>query len=132
MWWLVKVSDQLEKYINLILWDQQLFRLSKAASVAWWVERSLRVWNFAVGLKNWHMLLPWLAFNIYGLEQGWLARWLCGVSCLSAAWYSVRVLSLDQIWQPLSYMVINRLETMFNPFTHCIHFVQSVPRNTTF
>jgi len=23
-------------------------------------------------LKNWHLLLPWLAFTIKGLEQGWL------------------------------------------------------------
>jgi len=25
-------------------------------------------------LKNWHLLLPWLAFTIKGLEQGWLAQ----------------------------------------------------------
>jgi len=25
-------------------------------------------------LKNWHLLLPWLAFTIEGLEQDWLAQ----------------------------------------------------------
>jgi len=25
-------------------------------------------------LKNWHLLLSWLAFTILGLEQGWLAQ----------------------------------------------------------
>jgi len=25
-------------------------------------------------LNNWHVLLPWLAFTIKGLEQGWLAQ----------------------------------------------------------
>jgi len=36
-------------------------------------------------------LLPWLAFTIEGLEQGWLAQYQFkmtgGVPCLSAAWY---------------------------------------------
>jgi len=66
-------------------------------------------------LKNWHLLLPWLAFTIKGLEQDWLVHcqfkvtgWgimlICGMVLRCAG------LSLDQlqqIWQPLSYIALN-------------------------
>jgi len=77
------------------------FQKFLAASVAKWVTREFapsaegREFEPPVGssqrLKNWHLLLPWLAFTIKGLEQGWLAQCQFNVtgrvSCLSATWY---------------------------------------------
>jgi len=58
-------------------------------------------------LKNWHLLLPWLAFTIKGLEQGWFAQcqfkvtgwgimFICGM-VLQCAGKLKPDLSLDQL-----------------------------------
>jgi len=72
-------------------------------------------------LKNWHLLLPWLVFTIYGLEQGWLAQcqfkvtaWL-GIMfvCSMVLWCAATLKSglnlyqLQQIRPPLSYIALN-------------------------
>jgi len=72
-----------------------------------------RGFEFPVGssqrLKNWHQLLPWLAFNIKGLKQGWLAQcqfketgwgimFICGM-VLRCAGKLKPGLSLDQLQQ---------------------------------
>jgi len=58
-------------------------------------------------LKNWHLLLPWLAFTIKGLEQGWLVQYqfkvtgwgivfICGMVLRCAGTFKSG-LSLDQL-----------------------------------
>jgi len=58
-------------------------------------------------LKNWHLLLPWLAFNFKGLEQallaqcqfkltGWNIMFICGIVLWCAGTLQPG-LSLDQL-----------------------------------
>jgi len=60
-------------------------------------------------LTNWHLLLPWLAFTIKDLEQGWLAQcqfnvtgwcimFICGM-VLRCAGTLTAGLSLNQLQQ---------------------------------
>jgi len=48
-------------------------------------------------IKNWHLLLPWLAFIIVRL------KWLIGVSCLSASWYFSVLANYKPAWVRTSY-----------------------------
>jgi len=65
--------------------------------VAQWVERSPV--RSSQRLKNWHLLLPWLAFIIKGLEQGWSAKCQFNVT----GWGIMFICSMVLRWVWTSY-----------------------------
>jgi len=75
-------------------------------------------------LKNWHLLLPWLAFTIKGLEQGWLAQCQFNVTGwgyhvylrhgTSVCWHTKTQLESGPLTSDLTTTVVHSFKLLIN------------------